>query len=50
MEGYDSHDHVYSYGIREAGDYGSNYYYVMEPNYDTVEAAKVKIREVFEGQ
>ena len=50
MEGYDSHSDIYSYGKYEAGDYGSNYYYVMEPNYDTVEAAKVKIKEVFEGQ
>lgn len=50
MEGYDSHNQVYSYGIREAGDYGYNYYYVMEPNYDTVEAAKAKIKEVFDGE
>ncbi len=50
MEGYDSHSDIYSYGKYEAGNYGANYYYVMEPNYDTVEAAKAKIKEVFEGQ
>ena len=50
MEGFDSHSDIYSYGKNEAGDYGVNYYYVMEPNYDTVEAAKAKIKAVFAGE
>ena len=49
MEGYDSHNNVYSCGMSGAGDYGA-YYYVMEPNYDTVEEAKAKIKAVFDGE
>lgn len=49
MEGYNSHNEVYSYDLPETGEY-NNYYYVMEPNYETVEIAKEKIKKAFAGE
>lgn len=49
MEGYNSHNQVYTYDLPETGEY-NNYYYVMEPNFETVEIAKEKIKKAFAGE
>lgn len=49
LEGYDSYNSVYSYGLAQAGDNGSHYF-VMEPNYETIEIARNKIKAIFDGE
>ena len=49
MEGFNSHNQIYSYDLPETGEYNNNYY-VMEPNYETVEIAKEKIKKAFAGE
>ncbi len=49
MEGYNSRNQIYSVDLPETGNY-NNDYYVMEPNYETVEIAKEKIKKAFAGE
>ena len=49
LEGTDSYSSIYSSSMEGTGDNGSNYY-VMEPDYETVENAKAKIQAVFNGE
>ncbi len=49
MEGYNSQNQIYSVDLPETGEYNNNYY-VMEPNYETVEIAKEKIKKAFAGE